>query len=95
MSKPREFWLYDNGEEPFLSYYSEDALIEDTQNKLKDKYHVIEYSAYSELKDQAQKLAEALEYEYQYKNGDIRSDGAAKLMYEALKQWREYLEGDK
>lgn len=52
--KAREFWLYDNGEEPFLAYYGLDDLKADTSARPDRIIHVIEKSAYDRL---AQELA--------------------------------------
>lgn len=55
-SKPREFWLYDNGEEPFLAFYGLGSLEADTSNLQYKIIHVVEYSALVAAQVEIEKL---------------------------------------
>lgn len=63
-TKAREFWLYGQ-EEPLLAKSNLSAIEEGhyfSQYPKTDLIHVIEKSAYDDMRDQAEKLAEALKF---------------------------------
>ena len=59
MSKPREFWIWDNGEMPCHAFTEEDM---DETLPLNKLVHVIEYSAYAALEEKLRVAVEALEF---------------------------------
>jgi len=85
MSKAKEFWLTNDGK---IVYNSDDSEY--------IQYHLIEHSAYTALKEEADKLAEmnkALFTDPDGKGCFSGSDGDKKYFTEALTSYTEFTKG--
>ena len=84
MNKPIEFWIWNNwgmgGEDPACMYIFGTTIDELKNVDDEQKIHVIEKSAYDELKSKADKLAEALE--------KVLSETEHPYLEQALKEYR-------
>ena len=63
---PLEFWLYDNGEVPFLAFCDKVTMDEETNGRQIDQYRVIEFSSYAALKKENENLRDKVGFLMRY-----------------------------